>query len=153
MFILICISASSCLSFSRPAMYMTDARLQAEISSFFQDCLGYFHRVQCMPEVNVQVEVRSLPSPQLGVCTTYPNNSLKIQIEPSLLKEDRKLLKLVVYHELMHCVFDIDHYDEDIDIMNKDSTYDQQILQNFNYYLQRAFTRIRLDMFRRMLKK
>lgn len=141
---------ASCLSL-RPPMYYTDARVQAEISSFFQDCLGYFHRAQCMPEVNVELKIVDLDSATLGMCTIYPDNTLKIKIDQSVLNSP--IRKLVVYHELMHCVFDIEHYDDDIDIMNKDATYDDVIMKDFNYFLQKAFTRIRLEMFRRMLKK
>jgi len=148
--LLLVMCTASCLSL-RPPMYYTDARLQAEISNFFQDCLGYFHRAQCMPEVNVEVKVVDLPDTTLGICTIYPDNSLKIKIDSSVV--DSPLRKLVVYHELMHCVFDVEHYDDDIDIMNKDATNDEEIIKHFNYYLQKSFTRIRMEMFQRMLKK
>jgi len=104
-----------------------------------------------MPEVNVEVKVVDLPDTTLGICTIYPDNSLKIKIDSSVV--DSPLRKLVVYHELMHCVFDVEHYDDDIDIMNKDATNDEEIIKHFNYYLQKSFTRIRMEMFQRMLKK
>lgn len=104
-----------------------------------------------MPEVNVELKIVDLDDTTLGMCTIYPDNTLKIKIDPSVLNSP--IRKLVVYHELMHCVFDIEHYDDDIDIMNKDASNDEVLIKNFNYYLQKAFTRIRLEMFQRMLKK
>lgn len=143
--LLVCIIVS-CLSMS-PPLYVTDARVQAEVSNFFQDCLRYFHRAQCIPEVKVSVRVVKLPDTTLGQCTIYPNDNLTIVIDPSVL--DSSFRKLVIYHELMHCIFDIEHYDDDVDIMNKDNTHHVELMTRFDYYLQRAFARIRLQMVHR----
>lgn len=151
-FLALLMLTASCLSFRDP-MYKTDARLQYEITEFFHTCMAYFHRSKCMPEVDVEIKVTSLSDTTLGVCTIYPgSDKLNIVIDRKLLNNPR-LRKLVVFHELTHCVFDVDHFDDDIDLMNSNADYDEEIINNFNYYVQKAFERIRMQKFLESIKK
>lgn len=105
-----------------------------------------------MPEREIIIRVKNFSDTTLGTCSIHTTGELVIAIDESLLERD-DLRKLVVYHELMHCVFDVDHWDHDIDIMNEDSAHDEEILRNFPYYLKRAFERIRMEKFLESIKK
>lgn len=151
-FITLVALTASCLSFRDP-MYKTDARLQYDITEFFHTCMAYFHRSKCMPEVDIEIKVVNLEDTTLGTCTIYPGDTvLKIVIDKSLLNNP-PLRKMVVYHELMHCVFDVDHYEDDIDLMNAQSLHEDEIIKNFPYYVKRAFERIRMQKFLESIKK
>lgn len=106
-----------------------------------------------MPEVDVEIKVTDLEDTTLGICTIYPNNSLlKIVIDKSLLDHPR-LRKMVIYHELIHCVFDVDHYENDIDLMNANSKHEEEILRNFPYYVKKTLERVRMEKFLESIKK
>ena len=120
--------------------------LQDDVFEFLADCQRHLHTHKCNQLILLTVKVQKLPEPdQLGVCYTYysPNEHVRnIYIDPSIVGTAQQ--KLVVYHELAHCIFEMDHYDTKVDIMNS-YTYEQKALwiyDNWDFFLKAMFSRI-----------
>jgi Zn-dependent peptidase ImmA (M78 family) len=99
----------------------------------------------CIPNTDLKVYVGRLPGPSIGECTIYSDKKLRVIIDKEVLTESNR--RLVVFHELIHCVFDVDHYTEDIDIMNTDSSNDQEIMNHFDFYVEKVFRRLQKEVF------
>lgn len=122
--------------------------LQDQVFEYLADCQRHLHTHQCNQRIELKVKVQKLPEPNLlGICQTfYPPHDYKryIYISPDVVGTD--LQKLVLYHEMTHCLFDDDHYDDEIDIMNTYtfSNKANHIYRNWGGYLEKMFGRISL---------
>jgi len=120
--------------------------LQDQVFEYLADCQRFLYTHRCNQRIELKVKVQKLPDPQqLGVCYTYhPPHEYKrdIYISPKVIGTD--LQKLVVYHELTHCLFEEDHYDTKVDIMNSyaESKKAQWIYKNWEFFLKKMFERI-----------
>ena len=129
-----------------PAKKMTvDPRLQDDVINFLVDCERNLPYETCNPLLDVHLKVGKLPEKEsLGVCITYGGDwSYKrvIIISPHILGAYNQ--KLVTYHELSHCILGMEHYDEEIDIMNsyEYSSKTQYLGENWDYFTTIMFKR------------
>lgn len=120
--------------------------LQDDIFEFLADCQRFLSTHKCNQKLDLKVKVQKLPEPeQLGVCYTYyaPNEHRRyIFISPNVVGTPQQ--KLVIYHELIHCFFEMDHYDLKIDIMNT-YTYEKKALwiyKNWDFFINAVFSRV-----------
>lgn len=120
--------------------------LQDQVFEYLADCQRHLHTHRCNQLIELKVKVQKLPEPnQLGICQMfYPPHDYKryIYISPDVVGTD--LQKLVLYHEMTHCLFDEDHYDTKIDIMNSYvySNKAAHIYKNWDFFLKKMFERI-----------
>lgn len=142
--ILALFSLTNCVTFRSAPSYNIDATLQYDASLFFQKCVHHLSKELCLPKVPLEMGVETLEWPLLGECIISTPSQLDISISDRIL-EEAMLRRLIVYHELAHCIFDIDHHDDDIDIMNSTSQYDLTITQNLDFYLKKLFDRVRKE--------
>lgn len=138
---------SCCRTLDIGYIHTIDPRLQKDVSAFFETCQLYFPSKICIPDADLQVYVGRLPKPMVGECTIYPDKKLRVVIDKGILGE--KDLRLVVFHEMLHCVFDVDHFEESPDIMNADTTHEKEILAHFDFYLEKVFRRIQREIFKK----
>ena len=136
---------SCCRTLDIGYIHTVDPRLQKEVSAFFETCQLYFPSRICIPDADLQVYVGRIPGTTVGECTVYPDKKLRVVIDKAILKEED--LQLVVFHEMIHCVFDVDHFEESPDIMNADTTYEKEILVHFDFYVEKVFRRLQREMF------
>ena len=124
-----------------------DPRLHDLIMEYLADCQRHLTSTECNKNLQIKIRIRELEEEnQLGLCYTYyPPYHLKrdILISPKLL--GTKQLKLVLYHELTHCIFEMEHSDDKIDIMNSySSEYKTNIIYGeWDKYLEAMFSRTR----------
>jgi len=138
---------SCCRTLDIGYIHTIDPRLQKDVSAFFETCQLYFPSKICIPDADLQVYVGRLTKPMVGECTIYPDKKLRVVIDKGILGE--KDLRLVVFHEMLHCVFDVDHFEESPDIMNADTTHEKEILAHFDFYLEKVFRRIQREIFKK----
>lgn len=142
---LLLLSSSSCRTLDIGNVHTVDTRLQKDVVEFFDTCQLYFPTTFCIPDTDLKVYVGRLPGPSIGECNIYSDKKLRVIIDKEVLSERNR--RLVVFHELIHCVFDVDHHTEDIDIMNADSRNDQEIVDHFDFYVEKVFRRLQREIF------
>lgn len=121
----------------------TTNQLAPHVSEFFKYCKMYLDEEKCSPKILLRVKIKPLPSNVLGQCTTYtvPEYLRVVTIRPDVAVGYN--MKVVLYHELFHCVLDKPHYDEELDIMNsyEDEKSTEFIYENWFNYLKAVFYR------------
>jgi hypothetical protein len=128
-------------------VHTIDTRLQKDVVEFFDTCQQYFPTRICIPDTDLKIYVGRLPGPSIGECNIYSDKKLRVIIDKEILSERNR--RLVVFHELIHCVFDVDHYNDSVDIMNEDSKHDQEIMDHFDFYVEKVFRRLQREMFKK----
>jgi hypothetical protein len=145
---LITIMLASCGTTTQDVEYKLDfsPELQDQVFEYLADCQRHIHTHRCNQRIELKVKVQKLPEPnQLGVCQTfYPPNDYKryIYISPKVM--GTSLQKMVLYHEMTHCLFDEDHYDTEVDIMNSytEPKKAEWIYKHWEFFLTKMFERI-----------
>lgn len=96
----------------------SDEKLRPLVSEFFSYCTNILSEDSCFPKIELQLKIAELSDNTLGQCTVYakPDYLRVVEIQPEVVTGYN--LRAVLYHELMHCVLDKPHYDDEIDIMN-----------------------------------
>lgn len=140
------ILASSCGTAEPEPRMNIHADLKAHTEEFIKDCNKYLGKEKCNPKIQLVMKVRPLADKKLGVCYIYNEPfqyKRKIVIDDEVMGAYNQ--KLVVYHELLHCLFQLDHFDDEIDILN---TYVvpsnvRYINQYWDYFVEKAFRRVK----------
>ena len=102
------------------------------VNDFFTDCEKVLGSEKCRPAVELQGKIRPLKENTLGVCYIYDNPEYLRRIYVDDDVTDPDLFRVVLYHELMHCVLEFPHNDDELDIMN--SSADIISAKNIRYY-------------------
>ena len=120
---------------------LTDERLSHYVNDFLSECRLYLPDSKCSPPIDLRVIVTSLPDNILGQCSVYEGRLRTVELDNTILTQYNE--KIVMYHELYHCVLGIPHYDNEPDIMNtyENDEITQYIYNNWSEYTKRVFTR------------
>lgn len=80
-----------------------------------------------------------------GLCSSTGGMGRRVYLDPSL-KQDRLGHKIVLIHELLHCVVDAPHYTDELDIMNT-SVKDRapQFNQDLKGWINKVLVRMHID--------
>jgi hypothetical protein len=146
--LLACI-ATSCATAPTPPptpLQRIDPTLSAEVENFYLDCKRLSPNPEsCAPRIKLTVQVKDLSDPVWGVCYTYapPYEYVRIVHMNRDTTLSPSLLKLVLYHELLHCVLGYEHYNDFLDVMNSsvDEKTADYVVNNLDYFLSIVFTR------------
>lgn len=122
--------------------YTSDAKLSHYITEFFLDCRAILGTDECSPQIDLKLEIKTLDEHTLGICYVYPYTGKRlIQIDPDIIGQYNE--RLVVYHELFHCVLNRQHFDDSLDIMNtfevEENTF--KIYKDWQSYITNTFKR------------
>lgn len=90
-----------------------DSDLIEHVNSYLSDASQAGLNVESINKVSSIAFVDSLPAEVQGRCkrSFMSNNTVEntIELHPRLLKGDKILLKVAIYHELSHCMFHAKH--------------------------------------------
>jgi Zn-dependent peptidase ImmA (M78 family) len=120
-----------------------DPRLQDDVMNFLMECERNLPYETCNPVLDVTAKVGKLPEPDsLGVCFVYDDHKRVIVIAPNTVESPSR--RVVIFHEMAHCVLGMDHFDDGVDIMN---SYEhpfktQYIKDNWDYFTTQVFKRV-----------
>jgi len=128
-----------------PLSYI-EPQLKPLVDEFYQECKKVLGE-QCQTRITLTVKVDKLSDNTYGVCYLYDkpyqyvrqvNINHDIIINPTLLR-------VVLFHELIHCVLEQEHFDTYLDLMNtytneKTASY---LLSYWQFYLTTALERAR----------
>lgn len=122
--------------------YTSDNQLAHYVTEFLANCREFLNENSCNPPINLQVTIAPLSENTLGLCTIYPYNGKRlVEIDPAIIGQYNE--RLVVYHELFHCILNKPHFDSEIDIMNAYEVEEQTkiIYINWREYVRAVFLR------------
>lgn len=122
--------------------YTADAGLNHYITEFMSDCRIYLGVIYCNPAINLSVTIAPLDENTLGLCTVYPYVGKRtVEINSNIIGKYNE--RLVVYHELFHCILNLPHYDNEMDIMNayESENSTQEIYLNWISFVRKTFLR------------
>ena len=117
--------------------------MRTVIFEFLEDCEKVLNTETCKPKLQLEGGFKKLDKDLLGTCYVYetPSYLREIYIDPEVT--DPNLFRVVMYHELMHCILGTEHTDNELDIMN--SRMDQKsadyIANNWDNFVKQALTR------------
>lgn len=124
---------------------MVDPRLSGDVNRFFSDCKKYLPEAICHPNIELDVYVKEqakMHDDSIGTCWTYSiSNKRRVFISDQVINTSEQ--RLVIYHELFHCVTETEHIENEPDIMNPDTSYSFIVLQDWDSYVAKAFLRER----------
>lgn len=123
--------------------YLADKGLEHYVIEFVADCRTYLDDKLCNPSINLTVSIAPLNDNTLGLCTVYPYAGKRtVDIHRSIIGQYNE--RLVVYHELFHCILNLPHHDNEIDIMNSyESEHStQEIYLNWISFVRKTFLRV-----------
>lgn len=128
-----------------PLSYI-EPQLQPLVDDFYRECRKVLGD-QCDTRISLSVRVDKLPDNTYGVCYLYnkPQEYVRqVDISKDILTKP-SLLKVVLYHELIHCVLQQEHYDDHLDLMNTFTNEGtaQYVLLYWHFYLTTALERAR----------
>ena len=114
--------------------------------------MGFVHRCQFEGICNyeylrlVSVKFTDIETEgTLGTCTIYKNGDRKIILDNSI--KGTAYLEIVVYHELAHCLLNLPHYEEELDIMNAYVPSPERYNKNRKELLDKVFKRGKQNSF------
>lgn len=73
-----------------------------------------------------------------GVCLKW-EDIRSVHLNPNI-EDQPRVLKMAIYHELLHCVFDLPHYDKELDLMNTKAI--PEISKNLPRYINKIKNRL-----------
>jgi hypothetical protein len=119
--------------------------LKPLVDEFVSDCKRFVDNESCSPQITLTVQFKELKENNLGVCYLYDypyNHVRRIEINEKI-KATPELLKVVMVHELLHCVLQIEHFDKQLDIMNSYGNLEtsKYLLSHWDFYLDLVFRR------------
>lgn len=120
------------------------SELKDDVKEFMVDCnyvLGY---AKCNPSLDIKIKIKPLKEQRLGTCYLY-SGALQYK-RVIVISEDivgTEYQKIVMYHELIHCLLHQEHMDDEIDIMNtymtrKNTMY---MYKSWDYFVTKALLR------------
>ena len=105
---------------AQPTVKMSvPSELAEDVKSFMKDCQAVLGFSKCNPSLDIKIKVKKLKEQKLGTCYFY-DGAFKYK-RLIVMSEDiigTEYQKIVMYHELIHCLLDQEHTDDEIDIMN-----------------------------------
>jgi hypothetical protein len=120
-----------------------DPIMQETVNNFLSDCEKVLGREKCRPNIELQGKIRPLKEDTLGLCYIYenPEHLRRIFVDDNVT--DPNLFRVVLYHELMHCVLEFPHHDDELDIMNSsaDIISARSIVQFWESYVYKSLVR------------
>jgi hypothetical protein len=128
-----------------PLSYI-EPQLKPLVDEFYQECKKVLGE-QCQTRITLTVKVDKLSDNTYGVCYLYDKPyqyARHININSEIITNPT-LLRVVLFHELIHCVLEQEHYDTQLDLMNtytneKTASY---LLSYWQFYLTTALERAR----------
>ena len=135
--------ACSTLSVPEHLTVQVDTVMHQTVFDFLDDCEAVLGAEKCKPRYELEGGIRKLENGTLGTCYVYdtPAYLRKIYVDKSV--EDPDLFRVVMYHELMHCILDFQHHDDGLDIMNSTTNADnaKEIAKSWDEFVNQALKR------------
>ncbi len=93
------------------------------------------------------ITVADRPERILGTCFR-DDGEWHIEIDPEVFEEEEVIQRVVVYHELFHCVYGMEHSDDKLYIMSPliDTGNPNHYIRNWEPLLKREFDRVKLEL-------
>lgn len=136
---------AACSSLHAPDKFTlrVDPTLEQTIFDFLKDCEQLLGDSVCKPPIKLEAGFKQLDDDTLGTCYVYETPSFlrKIYIDPEVT--DPNLFRVVMYHELMHCILGTQHNDNELDIMNSymGQNSADYIVNDWDFFVKQALTR------------
>lgn len=133
-----------------PVMLTEDPDLKAAARSFLKDCRRFVSVDGC--KIPHRITLSYFPAkshPDLrGVAEMWGRGTTITEVKVGIadyLAVFKDNLKIVVYHELFHAMFQLEHDDSSFGIMNTSGNEweDKIILADFDYYVEKEFNRVK----------
>ena len=115
-----------------------DQELADHVNHFIAEAAK--HSAAYMVPANMVVKKVEMPIGTLGTCT-ISTSGLTVKLNTIYWKYISKAKQTqVIFHELSHCLLNMDHYDTEVDIMNTSENTDFND-ENAQEYIQKLFNR------------
>jgi hypothetical protein len=109
---------------------VTSTELQGQITDFINDCTDKT-KADCqniLDSTVLSITITDvLTDDTAGSCTTYKDKTKKILIDRATCEQSYIECKILIYHELGHCLFNLEHTESGL--MAK-QMYNKQVLEN-----------------------
>lgn len=133
-----------------PVLLAEDPTLKSAAREFLKDCRRFLVAEGC--KIPHRISVTYFPAQKhptyRGFAEMWGRGNKITEVKVGIadyLAFFRDNLKIVVYHELFHAFFDLEHDDSSFGIMNTTGNEwdDKHILADFDYYVEKEFARVK----------